>query len=142
MIDNGMPYVNGITGQWPFFFRAGVWGAPHNVFFDVDAAREQTEEGGSLAAYADRAGEPRDREVPAAEVAAGGRGEPRRVGAGPQHPGPPRPVGRPARGHLLARPAGQRPAPRPRVRARVVAIDEKRPAPALCVETGEVSVMP
>ena len=59
MIDNRMPYVNGITGQWPFFFRAGVWGAPHNVFFDVDAAREQTEEGGSLAPYADRAGEPR-----------------------------------------------------------------------------------
>jgi hypothetical protein len=59
MIGNGMPYVNGITGQFPFFFRAGVWGAPHNVFFDVDAAREQMQEGGSLAASADRAGEVR-----------------------------------------------------------------------------------
>jgi hypothetical protein len=59
MIDNGMPYVNGITGQWPFFFRAGSWGAPHNVFFDVDAARAQMEEGGSIAAFAERAGEVR-----------------------------------------------------------------------------------
>lgn len=59
MIDNGMPYVNGITGQWPFYFRAGPWGAPHNVFFDVDAARAQMDEGGSLAPYADRAGEAR-----------------------------------------------------------------------------------
>jgi len=59
MINNGMPYVNGITGQFPFYFRAGPWGAPHNVFFDVDAAREQMEEGGSLAALAERVGEPR-----------------------------------------------------------------------------------
>src|SRR5918994_4511629 len=59
LIGNGMPYVNGITGQWPFFFRAGVWGAPHNVFLDVDAARAQMEEGGSLAAFAERAGEVR-----------------------------------------------------------------------------------
>jgi hypothetical protein len=60
MIDNGMPYANGITGQWPFFFRAGVWGAPHNVFFDVDAARSQMEEEGTtLSGYAERAGEVR-----------------------------------------------------------------------------------
>jgi hypothetical protein len=59
MIGNRMPYVNGITGQWPFYFRAGVWGAPHNVFLDVDAARAQMAEGGSLAAFADRAGEVR-----------------------------------------------------------------------------------
>ncbi len=59
MSGNGMPYVNGITGQWPFFFRAGVWGAPHNVFFDVDAARVQMAEGGSIAPYAERAGEVR-----------------------------------------------------------------------------------
>jgi hypothetical protein len=59
MINNDMPYVNGITGQWPFYFRAGPWGAPHNVFFDVDAAREQMEEGGSLAVAAERVGEPR-----------------------------------------------------------------------------------
>ena len=59
MSGNGMPYVNGITGQWPFFYRAGVWGAPHNVFFDVDAARAQMEEGGSIAHFADAAGEVR-----------------------------------------------------------------------------------
>jgi hypothetical protein len=44
--DNRMPFVNGITGQWPFFFRAGPWGAPHNVFLDVDAARVELESGG------------------------------------------------------------------------------------------------
>jgi hypothetical protein len=59
MINNGMPYVNGITGQYPFYYRAGPWGAPHNVFLDIDAARAQMEEGGSLAAVADRAGEVR-----------------------------------------------------------------------------------
>ena len=48
LIGNGMPFVNGITGQWPFFFRAGSWGAPHNVFFDVDAARQEMSEDGSL----------------------------------------------------------------------------------------------
>jgi len=44
--DNRMPFVNGITGEWPFFFRAGPWGSPHNVFFDVDAARVELESGG------------------------------------------------------------------------------------------------
>ena len=34
---NGMPYVNGLSMPWAFFFRAGSWGAPHDVFFDVDA---------------------------------------------------------------------------------------------------------
>ena len=53
---NDMPYVNGISGQWPFFSRAGVWPAPHNVFLDVDQARRQAARGGSLEARAERAG--------------------------------------------------------------------------------------
>lgn len=59
MIDNGMPFVNGITGQYPFYFRAGPWPAPHNVFFDVDAARAEMTEDGSLARQTERAGEVR-----------------------------------------------------------------------------------
>ena len=35
---------------WYFFYRAGRWGAPHNVFLDVDAARAEMEEGGLGAA--------------------------------------------------------------------------------------------
>lgn len=45
-IADRMPFVNGISGQWGFFFRSGSWGAPHDVFFDVDAARAEMEEGG------------------------------------------------------------------------------------------------
>ena len=43
---NRVPRVNGLTTGWYFFQRAGVWGAPHNVFLDVDAARSEMEEGG------------------------------------------------------------------------------------------------
>ena len=53
-----MPYVNGITGEWPFFYRAGSWGAPHDVFFDPDAARREIE-GGGLAELAESAGDVR-----------------------------------------------------------------------------------
>ena len=56
---NRMPYINGITGQFPFFFRAGVWGAPHNVFFDVDEARAQIAKGGTVGLAAKRAGKVR-----------------------------------------------------------------------------------
>ena len=59
MADNRMPYVNGIRGQHSFFYRAGPWGAPHDVFLDVDAARAAMEEGGPLAIVADRAGQVR-----------------------------------------------------------------------------------
>lgn len=55
---NGMPYVNGLTNSWPFFFRAGPWAAPHNVYLDVDAARA-TMEDGALAGAAEAAGEVR-----------------------------------------------------------------------------------
>jgi len=54
----GMPFANGLTGGWGFFFRAGPWAAPHNVYFDVDAGRAQLE-GGFLSALADAAGEVR-----------------------------------------------------------------------------------
>jgi DUF3048 family protein len=53
-----IPYLNGLTGGWPFFFRAGPWPAPHDVFMDVDALRAELEEG-ALTALADRAGTPR-----------------------------------------------------------------------------------
>lgn len=54
----GMPFVNGISGQWPFFFRAGPWAAPHNVYLDVDAARADVETG-SLTRYGELAGDVR-----------------------------------------------------------------------------------
>ena len=53
-----MPYVNGISGEWPFFYRAGSWGAPHNVFFDPDAARREIE-AGRLIGHGESAGEVR-----------------------------------------------------------------------------------
>ncbi|MCA1569817.1 MAG: DUF3048 domain-containing protein [Chloroflexi bacterium] len=56
--SEGMPFVNGISGQWPFFFRAGPWAAPHNVYLDVDAARADVETG-SLIRYGELAGEVR-----------------------------------------------------------------------------------
>jgi hypothetical protein len=42
---NRVRRVNGLTEGWYFFQRAGVWGAPHNVFLDVDAARREMQEG-------------------------------------------------------------------------------------------------
>jgi hypothetical protein len=56
---NGMPYVNGIGGDWPYFYRAGPWAAPHNVYFDVDAARAAMTEDGALARWVAAAGEVR-----------------------------------------------------------------------------------
>ncbi|MEO6577634.1 MAG: DUF3048 domain-containing protein [Candidatus Limnocylindria bacterium] len=38
-----MPFANGLTGGWGFFYRAGPWAAPHNVYFDVDAGRDALE---------------------------------------------------------------------------------------------------
>jgi hypothetical protein len=59
LIANDMPFVNGITGGFPFYYRAGPWPAPHNVFFDVDAARAQMTAGGTVERLAARAGEVR-----------------------------------------------------------------------------------
>ncbi|HUG30096.1 MAG TPA: DUF3048 domain-containing protein [Candidatus Limnocylindria bacterium] len=54
----GMPFVNGLTDGGPYFRRAGPWGAPHNVYVDVDLAREAMESG-ALKPAADRAGDAR-----------------------------------------------------------------------------------
>lgn len=35
----GMPFVNGITGEWPYFRRSGTAVAPHNLYADLGAAR-------------------------------------------------------------------------------------------------------
>jgi hypothetical protein len=48
--------VNGLSEGWYFFQRAGPWGAPHNVYLDIDAVRLEMEEGG-LAARADISGQ-------------------------------------------------------------------------------------
>lgn len=56
--NNEVPYVNGLSTGWPFFFRAGPYAGPHNVYLDVDAARAELQ-GGGLAALAEAAGPPR-----------------------------------------------------------------------------------
>jgi Protein of unknown function (DUF3048) N-terminal domain/Protein of unknown function (DUF3048) C-terminal domain len=58
MNRNNVPYVNGLTAAWPFFYRAGPWPAPHNVFFDVDGARLELSSG-ALVGLAQVAGAPR-----------------------------------------------------------------------------------
>jgi hypothetical protein len=37
--DGGMPFVNGITGGWPWFSRYGPKPAPHNLYADIEATR-------------------------------------------------------------------------------------------------------
>jgi hypothetical protein len=54
---NEVPRVNGLTDPWAFFYRAGPWGAPHNVYLDVDAARAEVTDGG-LAGLADAIDDP------------------------------------------------------------------------------------
>lgn len=44
----GMPYVNGITGQWPWFERYGTSFAPHNLYGDLEALREAIGQGGPI----------------------------------------------------------------------------------------------
>jgi hypothetical protein len=56
--NRGMPYANGLTGGWGFFYRAGPWPQPHDVYLDVDAARDELE-GGVLSGLAEAAGEVR-----------------------------------------------------------------------------------
>ena len=46
--DAGMPYVNGITGAWPWFRRAGTHAAPHNLYADVEAIRNALGAGGAI----------------------------------------------------------------------------------------------
>jgi hypothetical protein len=44
----GMPYVNGITGQWPWFKRYGTSFAPHNLYGDMEALRAAIGQGGPI----------------------------------------------------------------------------------------------
>jgi hypothetical protein len=44
----GMPYVNGITGAWPWFARHGTHPAPHNLYGNLEALREALGGGGAL----------------------------------------------------------------------------------------------
>jgi hypothetical protein len=53
----GMPYVNGITGQWRYFERHGVRAAPHNLYADIEALRADLAAGGGPTALASRVGE-------------------------------------------------------------------------------------
>ncbi len=46
--NSGMPYVNGITGAWPWFRRAGAYSAPHNVYGDLEALRSALGSGGAI----------------------------------------------------------------------------------------------
>lgn len=44
----GMPYVNGITGAWPWFERYGPMSAPHNLYGDLEALRAAIGQGGAI----------------------------------------------------------------------------------------------
>jgi hypothetical protein len=44
----GMPYVNGITGAWPWFARHGTHPAPHNLYSDLEALRGALGAGGKI----------------------------------------------------------------------------------------------
>ena len=46
--DAGMPYVNGITGAWPWFKRSGTNPVPHNLYADVEAIRDALGSGGAI----------------------------------------------------------------------------------------------
>ncbi len=52
----GMPYVNGISGGWPWFTRYGVRPAPHNLYGDLEALRAAFGENAALDRLAARAG--------------------------------------------------------------------------------------
>jgi hypothetical protein len=50
--DAHMPFINGITGRWPWFSRFGATPAPHNLYTDLEATRASF---GKLADLDDRA---------------------------------------------------------------------------------------
>ncbi len=52
----GMPYVNGISGAWPWFARHGSKPAPHNVYADVEAMRAALGGGGGIDRLAAKVG--------------------------------------------------------------------------------------
>jgi len=48
----GMPYPNGIYGQWPWYQRYGSRGAPHNLYVDLEGLRDGLIDNAALAALA------------------------------------------------------------------------------------------
>ena len=52
----GMPYVNGITGAWPWFARHGTKPAPHNLYGDIEAMRSALGGGGAIDRLAAKVG--------------------------------------------------------------------------------------
>lgn len=52
----GMPYVNGITGAWPWFKRHGTNPAPHNLYGDMEALRKALGGGGKIDTLAAKVG--------------------------------------------------------------------------------------
>jgi hypothetical protein len=48
LANAGTPYVNGISGGWPWFRRAGAYRAPHNVYGDLEALRSALGSGGAI----------------------------------------------------------------------------------------------
>ena len=55
--DAGMPYPNGIEGQWPWYQRFGPRAAPHNLYVDLESMRDALESNAELKALADRVDE-------------------------------------------------------------------------------------
>jgi hypothetical protein len=51
-----MPYVNGITGAWPWFRRAGSNPSPHNLYGDMEALRDALGAGGRIDQLAAKVG--------------------------------------------------------------------------------------
>src|SRR4029079_16719627 len=52
----GMPYVNGITGAWPWFHRFGTYRAPHTLYGDMEALRAALGQGGPIDTLAAKVG--------------------------------------------------------------------------------------
>jgi hypothetical protein len=52
----GMPYVNGISGSWPWFKRHGSKPAPHNLYGDLEAIRAALGAGGAIDRLAAKVG--------------------------------------------------------------------------------------
>jgi hypothetical protein len=53
----GMPYVNGIGGQWSYFERISSRVAPHNLYANIEALRRDLDSGHGPITLAERAGE-------------------------------------------------------------------------------------
>ena len=53
----GMPYVNGITGGWPWYSRVSGRAAPHNLYADIERVRSSFGSMPRLDTLAERVGE-------------------------------------------------------------------------------------